>query len=49
MNRKGTEVHGEMELGFEFFVAGELRIWPKAGKRLFNADPAGQRQDPCVA
>jgi len=48
MDRKGKEVHGEVELGFEFFVAGKLRIWPKAGKRLFNADPAGQQQDPYV-
>jgi hypothetical protein len=48
MDRKGAEVRGEVELGFEFFAAGQLRIWPKAGRRLFNADPAGQRQDPYV-
>lgn len=48
MDKKGTEVRGEVELGFQFFIAGQLRIWPKAGKRLFNADPAGQRQDPYV-
>ena len=45
-DKRGAEDRGQVELSFEFFPAGKLRVRPKAARRLFNADLA--RQDPYV-
>lgn len=45
-DKRGVEDRGQVELSFEFFPAGKLRIRPKGARRLFNADLA--RQDPYV-
>ena len=45
-DKRGLEDRGQVELSFEFFPAGKLRIRPKGARRLFNADLA--RQDPYV-